>query len=546
MLFNYRYSGSSTIADSTHSTSMSFAPDTLRQPTFFSGRLNQHIPFREAISALHDVVTSDLRIQPKDRTAYLEWAAEQEDIWLAEFMATAGDVTAELATKREELKNLDAQRAQMMKPFYSARQKYFNYLWRRNKTLWWILDPVITVHPDELFFECFSEDESSYGRLACSHNVFDSLGEMACGTTNIDYSRALYNEFQKIRDYKTTELQVDPGGFDVKTENEDDYREVKIDLPESWVRGFLQVSAAMTLPGYSFDLHPMDIHNFCFVLKRQREKKGPRSIRFHLKPGEPVKAVFDPWNLVVKCPRSIYHGTEAAEIRVWGRRRLLILERLIPIARRFQVTLLGSGMPSFYMADLGDMTFTLGLSGWTANDWSRSGNFDLMAPRAEVPDATKFKVFQALGENWFEDADSLANRLNMPRAEVHGAMASWVQAGRAIYDLNKNVYRVRELSRDPLPVDKLRFSNEREEMANAMVLRKAVRPTDARQDGELEIIRADVVDKDAEYKVVLRVDRDERLVGAHCTCNFFKHNKMHKGPCEHMLATRIAYNRRSR
>ena len=546
MLFNYRYSGSSAIADSAHSTAMSFAPDTLREPTFFSGRLNRHIPFREAISALHDVVTSDLRIQPKDRTAYLEWAAEQEDIWLAEFMASHGDVSEQLAAKRQELQALDTQRSEMMRPFYAARQKYFNYLWRRNKTLWWILDPVITVHPDELFFECFSEDESSYGRLACSHNVFDSLGEMACGTTNIDYSRALYDEFQKIRDYKTTDLQVDPGGFDVKTENEDDYREVKIDLPESWVRGFLQVSSAMTLPGYTFDLHPMDVHNFCFILKRRQEKKGPRSIRFHLTPGEPVTAVFEPWNIELKCPRSIYLGEEAAEIRIWGRRRLLILERLIPITKRFQVTLLGSGMPSFYMADLGDMTFTLGLSGWTANDWSRSGNFDLMAPRAEVPDATKFKVFQALGENWFEGADSLAQRLSIPRAEVHGALASWVQAGRAIYDLNKDVYRVRELSRDPLPVDKLRFSNEREEIASSLASRGAVQPGDLSQDNGVQIITAGVKDKDGQFDVCLRVDADERLVGAQCSCNFYKHNKLHKGPCEHMLATRIAFNRRDR
>ena len=39
-------------------------------------------------------------------------------------------------------------------------------------------------------------------------------------------------------------------------------------------------------------------------------------------------------------------------------------------------------IPYAYIADLGHMNFTLGLSGWTANDWSQAGNFDLMAPRA--------------------------------------------------------------------------------------------------------------------------------------------------------------------
>ena len=544
MLFNYRYSGSSTVSSTTNSTAMSFAPDTLRQPTYFSGRLNQHVPFREAISALHEVVTSDLRFQPRDKTAYLEWVQQQEDHWVAEIMKEAEDVSSELEPKQAELIAMDQERQRIMGPFYKARQAYFNHIYRRNRLMWIILDPVITVHPDELFFECFSEDESSYGRLGCSHNVFDQLGEMACGTTNIDYSRALYDEFQKIRNYKTTDFQVDPGGFEVATENEDTFREVKIDLPESWVRGFLQVSSAMTLPGYTFDLHPMDVHNFCFVLKRARERHGPRSIRFHLAPGEPVRAVFEPWGVEVVCRRSVYYGGESAEIRVWGRRRLFILERLIPIAKKFQVTLLGSGLPSFYVADLGDMNFTLGLSGWTANDWSRAGNFDLMAPRGEVSDKTKLRVFEALNENWFEDPDHLSLRLGMPSADVHSALSAWTQAGRAIYDLNAKVYRVRELSREPLPMDKLRFFNEKEELANRLVERGAVKNLRATAADGLFILKATVEDNGSEYQTELKIDEDQRIVGAKCTCNFFTQNKLHKGPCEHMPAIRMAHNRK--
>ena len=67
-------------------TGLSFAPDTLRESTFFIGTLNKKIAFREAISALHDVVVSDLRFKPKDKTAYKEWAAQQEALWLAEHM----------------------------------------------------------------------------------------------------------------------------------------------------------------------------------------------------------------------------------------------------------------------------------------------------------------------------------------------------------------------------------------------------------------------------------------------------------------------------
>jgi hypothetical protein len=300
----------------------------------------------------------------------------------------------------------------------------------------------------------------------------------------------------------------------------------------------------MGLPAKSFELHPMDVHNLCFVLRRHKEKKGPRSMRYVLKPGEPVKVVFDPWGLEVPCPRSVYHGTTAEEIRVWGRRRLLILERLIQVAKRFTVHLLGQGLPSFYVADLGDMSFTLGLSGWTANDWASAGNFDLMAPRAEVDDFTKRRVFEGLKAKWLDTPDGLAERLNLPRAAVLGALSAWTQAGRAIYDLNKNVYRARELSRDPLPMDQLRFSNEREAAATALCDQRNANVRNARvdRDGSITLDGA-VKDKSRMYTPSLFIDADARITRAECTCNFFQQNKLYKGPCEHILALRIQHSR---
>ena len=73
-----------------------------------------------------------------------------------------------------------------------------------------MLDPVITVHPDEVFFECFSQDESTYGRSARA-TTSSRARRRACGTTNIDYSASLYDEFQKIRSYKATPLDDRPG-----------------------------------------------------------------------------------------------------------------------------------------------------------------------------------------------------------------------------------------------------------------------------------------------------------------------------------------------
>lgn len=544
MLFEYAYKGSTTVASDASRTQMWFVPDAKREPTYFSGELRQKIEFREAISALHDVVVSDLRFKPKDKTAYQEWAAQREEIdwqWVASQRA---DVAARLKQLQDELNELLRRSQARLAPYYKARQAFVRYAQAKQLAVRFILDPVITVHPDEVFFECFSQDESSYGRLGVSYEVFENIGEFACGTTNIDYSAALYNEFQKIRTYKSTRFELDRSGFDIQTTGEDAYKEVKIDLPDSWVRGFLQVSSAMSLPTLAFDLHPMDIHNLCLGLRRHKEKRGPRGLRYHLKPGEPVKVVFEPWEIEVVCPRSTYQGVNPDVIRVWGRRRLHILERLIPIARKFTVHLLGTGLPSFYVADLGDMSFTLGLSGWTANDWSRAGNFDLMAPRADVDDLTKRQVFFALRNHWAEKPDTLAARLNMDRAIVLGALSAYTQAGRAIYDLNKRVYRVRELSREPLPLEKLRFANPREESATRFLEQHAVRVIEAEVDTAKQLtLQGQVRDKGKLFDPSLTIDRDERLLNANCSCNWHQQHKLYKGPCEHILALRMAHKR---
>lgn len=541
MLFDYKYSGSTSVNNTTKKTGISFSPDTLREPTFFVGKLNKKIAFREAISALHDVVVSDLRFQPKDKEAYKAWAAEQEKVWLSEYMADfqIETVRNRIQELKGQLQSVYAEKTRIMGPFNKAKSNYFDYLYKHDKDAWFVLDPVITVHPDEVFFECFSKDESSYGKLSCNYNVFTEINEFKCGTTNIDYSQGLYNEFQKIRDYKETEFKIDPSGFEAKTTNEEVYKEVKIDLPDSWVRGFLQVSSAMTLPATVLDLHPMDIYSLCQYLRRFKEKKGPRALRFILEPDKPIKAVFEPWHEELVFHRSIFQGNTAKTIRIWGRRRLLILERLIPIAKNFKVVLLGSGLPSFFIADLGDMSYTLGLSGWTKNDWSTAGNFDLMAPRSTVDLFTQEKVFEALKTNWLDTSANLAQKLSLDPSVVAASLTAYTQAGRVIYDLNLGVYRVRELTQEPLDMKTLRFASKQEEVANQYITTNRIKITTEVKAETLQI-KGKVTDKNYTYNTLAVLDKDNRLIEGSCECSFYLANKLQKGPCEHILATRMA------
>ncbi|MBB3225392.1 SWIM zinc finger family protein [Pseudoduganella umbonata] len=541
MRFDYRYFGTTTVDNSASATSMRFVPDALRPPTHFVADVNKRLPFREAISALHDVVIADQRYQAPDKTAYKEWLALNEEGMLAEYVARIADLRARQAPLKEELKEVRLRKATILKPFYEAQRKYFNYLYHNNRELWLAFDPVITVHPDRIFFECFSRDESSYASLSCSHNVFDRLGDFACGTTNIDYSEALYGEFQKIRDYKSTRLAIEPAGFQVRTADDPTFIEQKIDVPESWVRGFLQVSSAMGLPARSFDLHPMDVHNFCRQLRRRKERTGPRSLRFVLAPGEPVRTVFEPWNEAIACRRSIYTGTVPEEIRIWGRRRLLLLERLIPAASSFTVHLMGSGMPSFWIANLPDMQFTLGLSGWTANDWSRAGQFDLLAPRGDVDDDSRQRVYAALAKRWLATADQLATDTGLSRLTVERALTLYTQAGRVVFDLAQRVYRLRELTREPLPFDDLRFASALESEAWSLVALHAVtlQACEAQADGGLRLAGL-ARSGEQRLAVTLRLDADLRIADGACQCEYFYRNRLRQGPCAHMLALRLA------
>jgi hypothetical protein len=545
MEFQHRYYGAtnaSTTADESH---FGFAPDTLREPTYFVGEVADHLPFREAISALHHVVVSDLRFKPKDRTAYFEWLKDHEQQLVAEAMAQSADIKEHIDVLRAEQQALNKKTNGIMGPFYKARQKYFDWIYKRDFDAWLVLDPVITVQPDEIFFECFSLDESTYGRLSCDHETFKSIGEIAYGTTNIDYSHTLYDEFQKIRSYRTTSLAIDPSGFEVQTGGDDAYREEKIDLPDSWVRGFLQVSSAMTLPAYVVDLHPVDVHNILSRLAARKERHGPRSLRFLLEPGNPVRVLIEPWGEILTFRRSIYKGDAGAEVRLWGRRRLNILARALPLAKSVRLHLLGSGLPSFAVVDYGGLRFTLGMSGWTANDWSRAGQFDLLAPRQPVDEVTAATVFDALKTRHFATIAELSTATNIESPLVAAALTAYTQAGRVMYDLDKGVFRLRELSRNPLPMEALRFASEQEEKADRFVAANLVtiQNIEGRDGGQA--INGEVLDDGKQYYPMIVLDNDERLVEASCNCYFYGHNKLMRGPCKHMLALRRLYNIRT-
>ncbi len=117
---------------------------------------------------------------------------------------------------------------------------------------------------------------------------------------------------------------------------------------------------------------------------------------------------------------------------------------------------------------------------------------------------------------------------------VLSALGTFIEAGKVIYDLENKLYRIRELSREPLPMDQLKFKNEREESAFSFVQNNQV----SNVKFEREDSKVKITGKVGRYEPSITLNNDNQVIEGSCKCSFYYNNKMYKGPCEHMIALR--------
>jgi hypothetical protein len=540
MFLSLAYLGRSNIVRSPTGLAVSLAPNLRRDRVSYTGILRQPVRFREAVSALHDIVISDLRYQPKDRTAYREYLAEQQKreaaIRRAAVSATRQQLKEQLTEKVPE--GLEKRFRELRAVYWDARQKYSNYLMQHDPELWRLLmpcDPVITVAQDVVFFECFSADESSYGCLSMERGGFEKEQDVAVGTTNVDYSWTLYEHFQKLRSYRETRFQVDPAGFEVKTEQAANYREEKIDLPPSWLRGFMQLQAAMSLPMRRVPLTREGIYNVLAWLIRHRAKRSPRAVRFELDPDRPVQIVLEPWERRIVLEGTRYGGPRAESIRVWGRDRLQVLARLLPILDGADVYLLGTGLPSFWVARLGEMRLTLGLSGWTANDWTGGSALDQLAAPAE-PSADLLgdiaATFKARPAQTFEQ---IRQQTGAAAPFVAAGLNRLALLGQLIHDLPAGLYRWRQVMPVALSQEQIGPENPETVAAKQIVADRQVK---VKQDEKTPSGLRMLAGQAANHPVELLLDGDGRMIRGKCNCSHHFKGGLRRGPCRHLQALR--------
>jgi predicted DNA-binding WGR domain protein len=518
------YAGASQVVADAGAATVALFGNVHRGEVRGGGKIKDPLRFREALSALHDVVQSDFRYVPKDRTAYLAYTRLKK--------ASAG---------------LD---------LWEAQRAYVDWLQRNDPLAFALLDPIVSVHPDEIFFEVFSKDEGSYAKLGVDLSALEPDANPVFGTTNIDFSDELFGGVQRMRSYRETRLAVASHAVALATTGVPEVLEKKVRVPDAWIRGFLQVQSAGTLPRTVFKLAPIDLYNVLRHLrlnadvptappgtaKSAKPKRGGRGMRIELVPGEAPRLVLEPWEVVIPTTAGVFTGTKPEVVRIWGRRRLMLLRRLLPFADSIDVHILGSGLPSFYVLRAGAFTFTLGLSGFTSANWAQAVSFDLLLPR-KADSAAAERVTAHLAKTWSGSAQAIAKATKLSAAETLEALQVGCQQGKLMFDVAREVYRHRPLTGEPLDPSRFEFRNVRERRAHDLCAQKGVVrvATENRIHGVgLELTgKITVAAEKREYRPELLLDDEGRVKKAECTCAFFRKHQLKEGPCEHLIALRL-------
>lgn len=561
MKVNYKYASPSRCMQAGDKATLGLSPDLSRdEKVSFSGKLKHPLLFRDAMLMLREIVISDTGMKTKERPEYFEWLDQEIERRInehKEYMPNVREALkkeidtydAKLFHQNHEIKKLlDIQKNlqkqideyDAWKDYNKIERDFWKFIKDRDYSLWFVLDPVITVHNDQVSFEAFSIDESIYGCLSVAMDEFDLLQKPALGTTNIDFSVKLEKEMQRFRSYTDVTLSINPEGFTVDNDIVPEYVEKKIDLPDTWIKGFNQVSSAAALSGIEIELSPSDMYDICAFLRKHKEKKSPRYMKWILEPGQRVQVVFEPFGTVITL-NAVYNGQQRREEKIWGRRRWLVTEKLIPLSKAFYVRLLGFGMPQFIRADMGTMQMVIGFSSWSSNDWVKGTAFNIMAGFTGM--GCYDRVYPLMKDKRCLSMNEIYNNIpGTKNNKTKAGIGMLFRRGEGYFDIASNKVRFRQLCNTPIPEElyevtdierdvqkysKLTFDN----MTVRYTQRKEfIFSTKYSQHGLVPSDNTEIV-----------IDQDGQITKVDCCCSKFKRGEKNiSDPCAHILALYVA------
>ena len=399
--------------------------------------------------------------------------------------------------------------------------------------------------------EVFSKDEGCYASLSFDHSFFASEGQVQYGTTNIDFSPDLAQGIEQIRSFRETQLTIGQQAVGLTSQTAEalpnsEVIEKRINVPQSWLRGFLQVQSSAQLAADVFYLKPLDLYNALRYLRLHADVKGKRrGLRIELEPKQAPRLVLEPHDVVINGSAEAYQGKVAKVVRLWGRRRLQLIKRFLPYTQSIEVRLLGNGMPSFWILRGEGMTLTVAITGFTASNWSQALNFDLLLPRRADSLATLKTVTSHLQSVWVAPLNEIANHTGLEVVACRAALQQACQQGLVTYDAAHQVYRYRPLTEQPLDMSQFQFRQPAEKLAYDLLSRptaiSALTLNLIPQEG-VEISATITVKEDKrEYLSQLKLNEEGQVSKASCSCHQIMQHGLSQGACSHLIALRLAY-----
>jgi hypothetical protein len=201
------------------------------------------------------------------------------------------------------------------------------------------------------------------------------------------------------------------------------------------------------------------------------------------------------------------------------------------------VYLLGTGLPSFWSVRMGEMRLMLGLSGWTANDWTGGSALEQLAPPAEPTAELMGSLAATFRERPSQTFDQIRRQTGGSVPDVLAGLNRLALFGQIIHDLHLGLYRWRQVMPVPLSVTDAEAESPETTAAKKFVANQEVRLSrdEPRPDG-MRILEGLVISR----PVSLLLDPDGRMLRGKCTCSHHFRGGLRAGPCRHLQALRSA------
>jgi hypothetical protein len=366
-----------------------------------------------------------------------------------------------------------------------------------------VLDPVVTSGGGMLRFEGFSSCCGVYARVDLPPGAFD-VDLRGKGTTNVDFNDPMRVALRRLTDRDDAGFQVGGRGVTL-SQGEDKIIERKVKLPVRWIKGFCEVQAYQPRLIPHFEFSPAEARDLFKSLPRGNARQG----FFVTKTGRAYRVT----------PRH-----KPGSVRIEGADRVRVLEPLLPAARSVRVWYDDEARTSGWEidAEVGRL-FTL-VSPELDRGFSGEGQ---MLERLAVGDceAALGSVSESLHWQSQIDPSEVGRAAGVGQRQVEAALAVLGARGLAGFDVTTGRYFHRVLPFDLEKVEQLqpRLKNARGLVDRVEIVAQKGPEVDARVPG-------------SDFTHYVRL----RLSGNKCTCQWFVRYQGQRGPCKHIIATRMA------